>query len=76
MNRKNIDNRTEQQALRDAKITRINTQFVGSDTLSIEEMQARIDSLPLKPPMIIKTGKPIHIYWFIKNDKSRNYTKE
>jgi len=56
----------------DEDITRINAQFVESDTLSFEEMQKRIDEFPLAPSMIIKTRKSLHTYWFIKDgDVSR-----
>ena len=51
----------------DAEITRINAQFVESDTLSFEEMQKRIDGFPLPPSMIIKTRKSLHTYWFVKD---------
>ena len=51
----------------DAQITRINAQFVESDTLSFEEMQARIDGFPLPPSMIVRTRKSLHTYWFVKD---------
>lgn len=51
----------------DAEINRINAQFVESDTLSFEEMQARIDSFPLPPSMIVRTRKSLHTYWFVKD---------
>ena len=51
----------------DVEITRINAQFVESDTLSFEDMQARIDGFPLPPSMIIKTRKSLHTYWFVKD---------
>lgn len=52
---------------KDAEITRINAQFVESDTLSFSQMQERIDAFPLQPSMIIKTRKSLHTYWFIKD---------
>ena len=51
----------------DKEINRINAQFVESDSLSFEEMQARIDGFPLPPSMIIKTRKSLHTYWFVKD---------
>lgn len=51
----------------DAEINRINAQFVESDTLSFNEMQARIDSFPLAPSMVVKTRKSLHTYWFVKD---------
>lgn len=51
----------------DEDINRINAQFVESDKLSFEEMQARIDSFPLQPSMIVKTRKSLHAYWFVKD---------
>ena len=49
----------------DSDITRINAQFVESDTLSFDEMQKRIDAFPLPPSMIIRTKKSMHTYWFM-----------
>ena len=51
----------------DKEINRINAQFVESDSLSFEEMQARIDGFPMPPSMIIKTRKSLHTYWFVKD---------
>ena len=49
----------------DKEINRINAQFVESDSLSFEEMQARIDGFPLPPSMIIRTRKSLHVYYFV-----------
>lgn len=50
----------------DASITRINAQFVECDNLSFEEQQKQIDAFPLKPSLVIKTRKSLHVYWFIQ----------
>lgn len=50
----------------DREITRINAQFVESDTLNIEEQLERIKTFPLPPSMIVKTKKSLHTYWLIK----------
>ncbi len=50
----------------DSEITRINAQFVESDSLSIEEQLAKIEAFPLPPSMIVRTKKSLHTYWLIK----------
>ncbi|HCS74129.1 MAG TPA: DNA primase [Clostridiales bacterium] len=50
----------------DSEITRINAQFVESDSLSIEEQMAKIEAFPLPPSMIVRTKKSLHTYWLIK----------
>ena len=49
----------------DDSISRINAQFVEMDTGSFEEQQAKVDAFPLRPSMIMKTQKSLHVYWFM-----------
>ena len=49
----------------DKSINRINAQFVEIDNGSFEEQQKRIDNFPLKPSIIIKTQKSLHVYWLV-----------
>ncbi|MEI6131979.1 MAG: phage/plasmid primase, P4 family [Bacillota bacterium] len=51
----------------DSQITRINAQFVESDTLSIDEQLARIKSFSLEPSLIVRTKKSLHTYWLIRD---------
>ncbi len=50
----------------DSDITRINAQFVESDTLSIEEQLEKIEAFPIPPSMIVRTKKSLHTYWLTK----------
>ncbi len=51
----------------DSDITRINAQFVESDSLSIEEQLAQIKAFPIEPSFIVKTQKSLHTYWLMKD---------
>lgn len=50
----------------DTEITRINAQFVESDSLSMDEQLRRLEAFPLPPSLIVKTRKSLHAYWLIK----------
>ena len=49
----------------DESITRINAQFLEMDDGTFEEQQAKIDAFPLKPSMIVRTQKSLHVYYFM-----------
>ena len=49
----------------DAAITRINAQFFEMDEGTFDEQRTKIDAFPLKPSMIIKTQKSLHVYYFM-----------
>ena len=49
----------------DESITRINAQFLEMDDGTFEEQQAKIDEFPLKPSMIVRTQKSLHVYYFM-----------
>lgn len=49
----------------DADITRVNAQFVEMDTGSFDEQQKKVDAFPIKPSMVIKTQKSLHVYYFM-----------
>lgn len=49
----------------DVSITRINAQFFEMDEGTLDEQRAKIDAFPLKPSMIIKTQKSLHVYYFM-----------
>lgn len=49
----------------DASITRINAQFFEMDDGSFDEQLRKIAAFPLKPSMVIKTQKSLHVYFFM-----------
>jgi putative DNA primase/helicase len=51
----------------DNEITRINAQFVESDSLTFDEQWARLAAFPLPPSLVVKTAKSLHAYWLMKN---------
>lgn len=51
----------------DDEITKFNAQFVECDNLSFVEQFKRIESFPLRPSIIIKTRRSLHVYWLLKS---------
>ncbi|GHU35923.1 hypothetical protein FACS1894105_05420 [Clostridia bacterium] len=51
----------------DTEITRVNAQFVESDSLTFAEQEAQLDAFPLPPSIIVKTAKSLHCYWLVKD---------
>lgn len=49
----------------DCSITRINAQFFEMDDGSFEEQQKKVQDFPLRPSMVIKTQKSLHVYYFV-----------
>jgi hypothetical protein len=60
--------------IKNEDITRINSFFSESDSLSIEEQHTLLDAFVLDPSIRIETGKSVHAYWLtpVEND----YTPE
>lgn len=57
----------------DAEINKINAQFVECDHLSFEEQFKLIESFPLRPSIINKTSRSLHVYWLIKDGDVKKY---
>lgn len=56
----------------DRDIEKINAQFFECDTLSLNEQLENIESFPIRPSIIVKTKKSLHVYFLIKGgDVSR-----
>jgi putative DNA primase/helicase len=49
----------------DSSITRINAQFFEMDDGSFEEQRKKVQDFPLRPSMVIKTQKSLHVYYFM-----------
>lgn len=58
---------------KDADINKINAQFIEIDNKSIAEQKSLIKQFPLKPSMVIKTRKSLHVYWFIKDGEVEKF---
>ncbi|GHU90024.1 hypothetical protein FACS1894202_09160 [Clostridia bacterium] len=57
----------------DNEITRVNAQFVESDSLSFDEQWSKIKAFPLPPSLIVKTAKSLHCYWLMKSAKVERF---
>ena len=51
----------------DKDVEKIAAQFYESDSLSFEEQFERINKFPLRPSLIVKTRKSLHVYFLVKN---------
>ncbi|MDY6292299.1 MAG: DNA-primase RepB domain-containing protein, partial [Succiniclasticum sp.] len=49
----------------DSSISRVNAQFFEMDDGTFEEQQKKVEQFPLKPSMVIKTQKSLHVYYFM-----------
>lgn len=49
----------------DRQITRVNAQFFEMDDGTFEEQQKKVQDFPLRPSMVIKTQKSLHVYYFM-----------
>lgn len=50
----------------DRDIVKVNAQFFECDTLSLEEQLENIEGFPIRPSIIVKTKKSLHVYFLIK----------
>jgi putative DNA primase/helicase len=59
----------------DADITRINAQFVESDSASIPEQWEKVNAFALPPSLVVQTAKSLHCYWLMKNAKVEDFRR-
>jgi putative DNA primase/helicase len=59
----------------DADITHINAQFFECDSLSFAEQEAQINAFPLKPSLVVKTAKSLHVYYLVKDGQVKDFVR-
>lgn len=58
---------------RDTEVEKVYAQFFEMDTISFEEQAKIIKKLEIKPSMIVKTRKSLHVYFLIKEGKTSRF---
>lgn len=58
---------------RDNEVTKVVAQFFEIDTMPMSDQVELVRKLPLKPSIVVKTRKSLHIYFLIKEGKVKRF---